>query len=98
MKALFIMSMKITAQIINSIIWGFALSQILKIIRGMYKAYQGYCRYMPSGVIFLNYWRGRKNFPKKVQLLMKAHWLEEVDYFKQLIHGAMRLEKPNAVT
>jgi len=52
----------------------------------MYKAYQGYCRYMPSGVIFLNYWKNCKGFPEKVQLMMKEHWIEEVDYFKHLIN------------
>jgi len=52
----------------------------------MYKEYQGYCRYMPSGVIFLNYWRTRKDFPQKVQILMREHWLEEVDFFKCLIN------------
>ncbi len=51
----------------------------------MYKAYQGYCRYMPAGVIFLNYWKNCKGFPEKVQLMMREHWLEEVDYFKTLI-------------
>jgi len=52
----------------------------------MYKAYQGYCRYMPSGVIFLNYWKSCKGFPEKVQLMIKEHWIEEVDYFKHLIN------------
>jgi len=51
----------------------------------MYKAYQGYCRYMPSSVIFLKYWKSCNGFPEKVQSLMRDHWLEEVDFFKQLI-------------
>jgi len=51
----------------------------------MYKKYQGYCRFMPGGVLFLNYWRRWKGFPKKVQLMMREHWLEEVDFFKSLI-------------
>ena len=51
----------------------------------MYKAYQGYCRYMPSGVVFLNYWRNREGFPEKIQLRMKEHWLEEVEFFKKII-------------
>lgn len=51
----------------------------------MYKKYQGYCRFMPGGVLFLNYWRRSKGFPEKVQLKMKEHWLEEVDFLKSLI-------------
>ncbi len=51
----------------------------------MHKAYQGYCRYMPSGVIFLNYWKSCEGFPDRIQMGMKEHWLEEVEYFKQLI-------------
>jgi len=53
--------------------------------QSMYKAYQGYCRYMPSGVIFLNYWRSCEGFPEKVQLKMREHWLEEVAFFKKTI-------------
>jgi len=51
----------------------------------LYKAYQGYCKFMPGGVLFLNYWKKRKDFPERVQLLMKQHWLEEVEYFKYFI-------------
>jgi len=51
----------------------------------MYKKYQGYCRFMPGGVIFLNYWKRCKDFPEKVQLKMKEHWFEDVDYLKSLI-------------
>lgn len=51
----------------------------------MYEKYQGYCRFMPGGVIFLNYWKRCKNFPEKVQLKMRKHWLEEVDFLKNLI-------------
>jgi len=52
----------------------------------MYKAYQGYCRFMPGGVLFLNYWKRCKSFPEKVQLRMREHWIEEVDFFKSLIN------------
>ena len=51
----------------------------------MYKKYQGYCRFMPGGVLFLNYWKRSKGFPEKVQLKMKEHWLEEVEFLKGLI-------------
>ena len=51
----------------------------------MYKAYQGYCRFMPGGVLFLNYWKRCDGFPEKVQLKMREHWLEEVDFLKSLI-------------
>jgi len=51
----------------------------------MYKKYQGYCRFMPGGVLFLNYWRRCKGFPEKVQEMMKEHWMEEIDFIKGLI-------------
>lgn len=51
----------------------------------MYKKYQGYCRFMPGGVLFLNYWRRCEGFPEKVQEMMKEHWLEEVGFLKSLI-------------
>jgi len=51
----------------------------------MYKAYQGYCRFMPGSVLFLNYWKQCKGFPEKVQSRMREHWLEEVEFFKRLI-------------
>ena len=51
----------------------------------MYKAFQGYCRFMPGGVLFLNYWKRCDGFPEKVQLKMREHWLEEVDFLKSLI-------------
>lgn len=51
----------------------------------MYKKYQGYCRFMPGGVVFLNYWKRCDNFPDEIHNRMKIHWLEEVDYFKSII-------------
>jgi hypothetical protein len=51
----------------------------------MYKKYQGYCRYMPGGVIFLNYWKRCQGFPEKVQEKMKEHWVEEVVFLKSII-------------
>jgi len=51
----------------------------------MYKKYQGYCRYMPGSVIFLNYWKQCRDFPEKVQMKMKEHWIEEVGFLKDLI-------------
>jgi len=51
----------------------------------MYKAYQGYCKYMPGGVLFLNYWTRCNGYPEKVQSKMHQHWLEEVEFMKQLI-------------
>jgi len=51
----------------------------------MYQAYQGYCRFMPGGVLFLNYWKRRHDFPQKVQQQIYQHWLEEMDFFKRLI-------------
>jgi len=51
----------------------------------MYQKYQGYCRFMPGGVIFLNYWKRCNGFPEKVQIMMKEHWLEEVGFFKSII-------------
>ena len=51
----------------------------------MYKKYQGYCRFMPGGVLFLNYWKRCQGFPEKVQEKMKKHWLEEVQFFKSII-------------
>ena len=51
----------------------------------MYKAYQGYCRFMPGGGLFLNYWRRCSGFPEKVQWKMREHWLEEVDFLTSLI-------------
>jgi len=53
---------------------------------GLYKAYQGYCRFMPGGVVFLNYQKRCNSFPEKVQLKMREHWLEEVEFFKSLIN------------
>jgi len=55
----------------------------------MYKAYQGYCRFMPGGVLFLNYWKRCKGFPEEVQMRMLEHWLEEVQFFKKLIDKQM---------
>ena len=52
----------------------------------MYKEYQGYCRFMPGGVVFLNYWKRCKSFPAKVQQLMLKHWNEEVGFLKILIN------------
>lgn len=54
----------------------------------MYKKYQGYCRFMSGGVLFLNYWKRCKGFPQKVQLKMREHWIEEVDFLKKLIDGS----------
>lgn len=51
----------------------------------MYKEYQGYCKFMPGGVVFLNYWKRCKGFPGQVQKGILAHWLEEVDFFKSII-------------
>jgi len=48
---------------------------------------------MPGGVLFLNYWRRRKDFPEQVQLLMKRHWLEEVEYLKTYIKQDMHVIK-----
>jgi len=56
----------------------------------MYRKYQGYCKYMPGGVLFLNYWTRCKGFPEKVQLKMRQHWIEEVDFFKSLIDGRIQ--------
>lgn len=53
----------------------------------LYKKYQGYCKFMPGSTLFLNYWKGGKNFPENVQVKMREHWLEEVDFFKQLINA-----------
>lgn len=58
----------------------------------MYKKYQGYCKYMPGGVLFLNYWKRCDGFPKKVQLMMREHWLEEVDFFKSLVDERLRMD------
>ncbi len=55
----------------------------------MYVKYQGYCRFMPGGVLFLNYWKRKNGFPEKVQLMMREHWLEEVHFFKLLIDNAL---------
>ena len=51
----------------------------------LYKKYQGYCKYMPGGVIFLNYWKLCKGFPEQIQIKMKEHWLEEVSFLKHMI-------------
>lgn len=51
----------------------------------MYKKYQGYCRFMPGGVVFLNYWKRCNGFPETIQLKMREHWLEEVDFFVSMI-------------
>lgn len=51
----------------------------------LYKKYQGYCRFMPGGVLFLNYWKRCKGFPEKVQEKMRQHWLEEVEFLEHLI-------------
>ncbi len=51
----------------------------------MYKKYQGYCRFMPGGVVFLNYWKRCDNFPDEIHKKMKEHWLEEVAFFKVII-------------
>lgn len=53
--------------------------------RQMYRKYQGYCRFMPGSVIFLNYWRRCEGFPEKIQKKMRQHWLEEVDFLAHLI-------------
>lgn len=59
----------------------------------MYKAYQGYCKYMPGSVLFLNYWKRSKDYPEKVQSKMLHHWLEEVDFMKQIIDEHLDLLK-----
>ncbi|GAB6098049.1 hypothetical protein JCM14469_43040 [Desulfatiferula olefinivorans] len=51
----------------------------------LYKKYQGHCKYMPGGVLFLNYWKSRNDFPETVQAKMRDHWLEELEFFKQII-------------
>ncbi|MBD3291095.1 hypothetical protein GF337_19965, partial [candidate division KSB1 bacterium] len=51
----------------------------------LYKAYQGYCRFMPGGVLFLNYWKRRSDFPEKVQQKMLQHWMEEVEFLRGMI-------------
>ncbi|MBN2009299.1 hypothetical protein JW960_08125 [candidate division KSB1 bacterium] len=58
----------------------------------MYKKYQGYCRFMPGGVIFLNYWKHGQHFPENVQLMIRQHWLEEVNFFKGLIENGLKKE------
>jgi len=55
----------------------------------LYKAYQGYCRFMPGSVLFLNFWKQCKGFPEKVQLRMREHWVEEVEFFKRLINEGL---------
>ena len=59
----------------------------------LYKAYQGYCRFMPGSVIFLNYQKKCQSFPNNVQLKMREHWLEEINFFKQLIDINIVIEK-----
>jgi len=54
-----------------------------------YKKYQGYCKFMPGGVLFLNYWKCCEGFPENLQKAMLQHWLEEVDFFKTLIDEEM---------
>lgn len=56
----------------------------------LYRAYQGYCKFMPGGVVFLNYWKRCKNFPDEVQRRMLQHWIEEVDFFKGLIDSEIK--------
>jgi hypothetical protein len=56
----------------------------------LYTTYQGYCRYMPAGVIFLNYWKACKGFPEKIQMMMREHWIEEADFFKGIIEERLR--------
>jgi len=59
----------------------------------MYKAYQGYCRFMPGGVLFLNYWKRCNGFPEKIHLKMREHWLEEAEFLKYLIDNAVGSSK-----
>lgn len=56
----------------------------------MYKAYQGYCRFMPGSVLFLNCWKQSKGFPENVQKLIFQHWQEEVEYFKKIINDDLK--------
>jgi len=51
----------------------------------LYKKYQGYCKFMPASTIWLHYWRQCKGFPEDVQKQTLEHWIEEVNYIKQLI-------------
>jgi hypothetical protein len=60
----------------------------------MYRKYQGYCRYMPGGVLFLNYWKRCRNFPIEIHERMKNHWIEEIDFFKSLIESGIRSAGP----
>jgi len=59
----------------------------------MYKKYQGYCRFMPGSVLFLNYWKRRNDFPEKVQVLMRQHWIEEVEFLKEHIDSPSTTKK-----
>jgi len=56
----------------------------------LYKKYQGYCKFMPGSVIFLNYWKRRGNYPEEVQRRMKEHWKEEVSFLKHIIYESMQ--------
>lgn len=51
----------------------------------LYKKYQGYCKFMPASTIWLRYQKKCKGFPDVVQKLTLKHWIEEINYFKQLI-------------
>jgi len=53
--------------------------------RDLYRAYQGYCRFMPGSTLFLEYWKKCNGFPTKVQQGILKHWLEEVDFLRGLI-------------
>jgi hypothetical protein len=57
----------------------------------MYKAFQGYCRFMPGSVLFLNYWKRCKGFPQKVQQSMLKHWKEEVSFMKEIIESEIKV-------
>ncbi len=59
----------------------------------LYKAYQGYCRFMPGSVLFLNYWKRRSDFPEKVQRQMLQHWQETVGFMKRMIDGHIKSDK-----
>ena len=59
----------------------------------LYKAYQGYCRFMPGSVLFLNYWKRRSDFPEKVQRLMLKHWQENVGFLRGMIDDHFKSDK-----
>lgn len=56
----------------------------------LYKKYQGYCSFMPGSTLFLRYRTRCEKYPHDVQALTHTHWLEEEEFFREVIDKKIR--------